>query len=116
MFFSMLHNPTPCDVLSELFGADARISLSMSWMGSGVSKGDVVILDGVPCSVLACVLVANNYHIVATVYEFVGQVTGTASRWRASTEAWQVLQLAEATFRYAVTWYEERGAIVVLTL
>jgi len=115
-FFNKLHNPTRCDILSQLVGASAQISLSMTWMGSGVSKGDLVILDGDPCSVEACVVAGDRYYIVGTSYEFVEQVTGTATRWRATVGAWKLLLLEENAFRYAVTWYHERDTVVVLTL
>ena len=88
----------------------------MTWMGSAVTKGDLLVLDGNPCMVVACVYAGGSYQVVATVYEFVEHVTASATRWRGGAAAWQLMALVESTFRYAVTWYVDGATIVVLTL
>ena len=60
--------------------------------------------------------VAGALAVVALPLSFVCHVTQTASKWRQSSTSSEIKWVAEHSVRYAVAWYTEADAYVILSL
>ena len=84
--------------------------------GLQVKNDDIVLLDGVPYEVHGCASVAGALAVVALPLPFVCHVTQTASKLRQSSTSSEINWVVEHSVRYAVAWYTEADAYVILSL
>ena len=81
-----------------------------------VKQNDIVLFDGIPYEVRGCASVTGALAAVARELSFVCQVTQTASKWRRSSTNSALVWISEHSVRYAVAWYTEGDAFVILSL
>ena len=95
---------------------DCFLSTSMVTSGLLVKQNDIVLFDGIPYEVRGCASVTGALAAVARELSFVCQVTQTASKWRRSSTNSALVWISEHSVRYAVAWYTEGDAFVILPL
>ena len=78
--------PHPCPTLVASLGCHAvALSKTMFWHGTLVGVQDGLWFDGRFCEVQACASIDGNMYLVVLWFDFVANVTATATRWRAES-------------------------------